>query len=340
MRFCAIQTEQPAAVDHRLIKQAIDWMVRLRANAGNDDLRRQFECWRTSDDQHENAWRCAQRLENDLSAVFKALPDPDTTINTLELCARQMRRRRALKLLSAGVVAGAGGLFAGYQLAPWQRWGADYSTATGQRASFSLADGSRLQLNTDSVVNVDFDSRQRLLSLMRGEILVETGGDAASPTRRPLRVRTRHGMFEAIGTRFTLRQHDTFTTLSVQKGQVAMMPRRFFSTAPVIAASGETFSVDATGVHAAAATPLDNNAWTDGLIITRNMRLADFVAEIGRYRHGLIRCHGDVAELRLSGVFRADDTEQLLALLPKTLPVQVRYRTRWWITIEAAERAR
>jgi ferric-dicitrate binding protein FerR (iron transport regulator) len=38
--------------------------------------------------------------------------------------------------------------------------------------------------------------------------------------------------------------------------------------------------------------------------------------------------------LRLSGVFRLEDTDKLLAILPQTLPVQLRYRTRWWVTLE------
>ncbi|VVN48093.1 Protein FecR [Pseudomonas fluorescens] len=64
------------------------------------------------------------------------------------------------------------------------------------------------------------------------------------------------------------------------------------------------------------------------------MRLGDFIAEVGRYRQGLLNCAAEVADLRLSGVFRLEDTDKLLAILPQTLPVQLRYRTRWWVTLE------
>ena len=72
-------------------------------------------------------------------------------------------------------------------------------------------------------------------------------------------------------------------------------------------------------------------AWLDGLIVTRNMRLGDFLAEVARYRPGFLSCAADIADLRLSGVFRLEDTDRLLAVLPQTLPVRLHQRTRWWV---------
>lgn len=72
----------------------------------------------------------------------------------------------------------------------------------------------------------------------------------------------------------------------------------------------------------------------DGLIVTRDMRLADLVSEVERYRQGYLGCAADIGDLRLSGVFRLDDTDKLLAIVAQTLPVQVRYRTRWRVSLE------
>ncbi len=65
------------------------------------------------------------------------------------------------------------------------------------------------------------------------------------------------------------------------------------------------------------------------------MRLADFLAEVSRYRNGRLACSEAIADLRLSGVYRLDDTDKLLELLTRTLPVEVHYRTRWWVTVQA-----
>ncbi|MCY1308012.1 hypothetical protein D9M70_579870 [compost metagenome] len=48
----------------------------------------------------------------------------------------------------------------------------------------------------------------------------------------------------------------------------------------------------------------------------------------------MLGCADDIADLRLSGVFRLEDTDKLLQLLPQTLPVKVSYRTRWWVRLE------
>jgi len=55
---------------------------------------------------------------------------------------------------------------------------------------------------------------------------------------------------------------------------------------------------------------------------------------VGSYRHGYLGCADDIADLRLSGVFRLEDTDKLLTVLTQTLPVRLQYRTRWWVTVQ------
>ena len=65
-------------------------------------------------------------------------------------------------------------------------------------------------------------------------------------------------------------------------------------------------------------------------------RLGDFITELGRYRPGVLRCAPQVQDLSISGAFRIDDTDTVLENLGKTLPVRVRYLTRYWVSIEPA----
>jgi transmembrane sensor len=78
-----------------------------------------------------------------------------------------------------------------------------------------------------------------------------------------------------------------------------------------------------------------DSQWTQGQLIVEEMPLAEFLAELGRYRKGWLRCQPEVARLLISGAFQLDRTEQILAALPATLPVQVEYRTRYWVTVSA-----
>ncbi|WEJ72915.1 MULTISPECIES: FecR family protein [unclassified Pseudomonas] len=313
------------APDPRVVKQAIQWTLRLNGDPA-PELLSACQHWRQANPEHETAWLRVQALNSELAAGYQAVPGARMA---LENTTQRLQRRQALKLLSS-LAIGASALWLAREVAPWQRWMADYSTATGERKRFTLADGSVLQLNTDSAVNVRFDSRQRLLLLERGEMLLSTAKDAA----RPLRVSNRDGLFEALGTRFVLRQDERSTRLSVADGSVAIAPR-VRGQATAIAKAGQTYEINGDSALLAERSNMDSCAWVDGLIVTRNMRLADFLAEIGRYRHGHLHCDASVADLRLSGVFRLDDTDQLLALLPQTLPVRVEKRTGWWVTVSA-----
>ena len=316
----------------QVVKQAIHWLLRLRNNHGNSRLSRQCEQWRAEHHEHELAWQRVQSLQAELSHNLRAVPGAQVALNTLENSAQGLGRRQALKLLSGALLLGSATWLA-KDASPWQQWSADYATATGERRGFQLPDGTRIELNTASAVDLDYTAQQRLIKLTRGEILVTCGGaDEGSAFERPLRVQSRHGVYEPQGARFVLRQDSDCTRLSVTSGRVAINA----GGTSIEALAGQSYLIDHHHVRAAPPLNMDVGAWADGLIVTRNMRLGDFLTEVGRYRQGFLSCASDVADLRLSGVFRLEDTDKLLAILPRTLPVQLRYRTRWWVTLEAA----
>ncbi|TMU66089.1 FecR family protein [Pseudomonas fluorescens] len=314
----------------KVVKQAIHWLLRLRNNHGNPRLNRQCEQWRAEHHEHELAWQRVQSLQAELSHNLRAVPGAQVAFNTLENSAQGLGRRQALKLLSGALLMGSAAWLA-KDTAALQQWSADYATATGERRGFQLPDGTRIELNTASAVDLDYTAQQRLIKLTRGEIIVTCGGaDQGAASERPLRVQSHHGIYEPQDARFILRQDSDCTRLSVTSGQVAIhsggTSLRVFA--------GQSYLIDHHQVRPAPPLAMDAGAWVDGLIVTRNMRLSDFLSEVSRYRQGFLSCASDVSELRLSGVFRLEDTDKLLAILPQTLPVQLRYRTRWWVTLE------
>ncbi|WP_338800475.1 FecR family protein [Pseudomonas sp. RSB 5.4] len=326
-----LSTGRRAEPPQQVVKQAIHWLLRLRNNHGNARLSRQCEAWRAEHHEHELAWQRVQSLQAELSHNLRAVPGAQVAFNTLENSAQGLGRRQALKLLSGAVLMGSAAWLA-KDTSVWQQWRADYATATGERRGFQLPDGTRIELNTASAVDLDYTAQQRLIKLTRGEIIVTCGSnDEGAAFSRPLRVQSRHGTYEPANARFILRQENDCTRLSVSSGRVAIHN----GGASVEAFAGQTFLIDHHQVRPAPPLDMDAGAWVDGLIVTRNMRLGDFLNEVGRYRQGFVTCTPQVADLRLSGVFRLEDTDKLLAILPQTLPVQLRYRTRWWVTLEA-----
>lgn len=311
---------QPGAT---AVKQAIQLMLRLRESGHAPALQQECRQWRTAHHEHEQAWQRVIHLHQDLD--LRAIPGAGLALQTLETSQRRLHRRQALKLLGGVAMVGTAA-WLGKDLDAVNDWTSDYTTGTGERRSFALPDGSQMQLNTRSTVDLAFNDQQRLVRLKQGEVMI------ACNTQRSLLVETRDALLEGFEGRFVARQDSDCTQVSVSHGRVAI--HRPDNGQLQWIESGQNWRLDALGTHRLEQVDMDAMAWTEGLIVTRNMRLFDFLAQVSRYRHGYLGCSDDIADLRLSGVFRLEDPEQLLQLLPRTLPVRLRQRTRWWVRVE------
>ena len=311
------------AIDPAILEEAADWLVRMNSGASSAEERAALNAWRERSMMHEQAW---QRAESFLGAI-RSLPD-DVARATLQRpqSRRQVMAKLAL-LLAAGPVA-----WVVWRERPWEAWQADYRTATGEQRTVRLADGSLLMLNTASSVEVAFDDSQRALYLQAGEILIETAPDnAARP--RPFVVRTADGEARPLGTRFTMRRYDDFSRVAVFEGAVEVQPAK--SAQPVRLAAGEQVGFNATSLGPVVSSAESDVSWRNGMLVARQMRLADLLVELGRYRPGVLSCDDDVADLRVSGAFPVLDSERSLALLKETFPLRVDSFSRYWIRVRA-----
>jgi transmembrane sensor len=239
-------------------------------------------------------------------------------------------RRRVLQLLGLAALAG-GAAYTARETDAWQFAAADYSTHTGEIREVALPDGTRIVLNTATAIDLQFNGEERRVVLRAGEILVTTAPDPAA-VHRPFRVQSRHGTVQALGTRFTTRQDGDVSRVAVFEGAVEIRPTHG-TAVRLNAGQGTAFSADQ--VAPPVAVQESAAAWSRGLLVAENMRVADFLAELGRYRPGLLRCAPAIAELRVSGVFSLRDTDRALLNLTLGLPVEVVYRTRYWVAVRA-----
>lgn len=321
-----MSTSETAPLDATVVDQAIGWLVRLRFDRPDPATVQAFEQWLGQRPEHARAW---QRVAT-LGSEFSGLP-PTLARQTLEGAKRQISRREGLKLLGLGL--GASSLaWLGRDHLPWPTTFADYHTAVGEQRRVALGDGSQLQLNTDSAV--DFNPQQRELRLRQGEVLVETGADPLAAPARPLWSRTRDGYVQAQRSRFVLREMLHGTLLAVQHGSVTVFAEHGQHTPVRTLGAGEQWLLTANGPLPLANEGLDPWSWSAGVLSARQMRLGAFVDELGRYRRGVLRYSPAVAELRVSGTYQLADTDEVLALLAQALPVQVRYRSRYWVTLD------
>lgn len=313
-----------AVISGDILDEAAQWLVVMNDEPVSDNDRRAWLAWRARSPEHEGAWQRAERLLARLGEAPAALAMPALDRPTKS-------RRAALAKLAALCIAAPGGL-AAWRLAQSEGWTADYRSAAGELRQITLADGSRVRLNTHSAIDLRFDASQRLVVLRSGEIFIETAADPAG-ARRPFRVQTAEGIFEALGTRFNVRQQSGETQLAVLEGAVRATPRRDGADARVIQA-GEQTVLQAGVVEPARALDPAITAWTHGMLLADDMRLADVIDELARYRSGILRCSPEIAGLRVSGTFPVGNPQQALAMLEATYPVQIASRFEgYWTTV-------
>ena len=308
-------------------QQAIDWMVRLSSGRVQPAERQAFERWQAADPAHAQAW---ERLQDTVGRPVGALRAVDSRQPGQAQQARQLllqpRRRTALKGLAVVASAGVGLLL----LDRWQPLGAvlaDYSTGTGQRARFALPDGSTLVLNARSRVNLAFDEGLRRLRLLEGDIVVQVAADV----QRPLVVSTAQADIRALGTQFAVEQLAERTQVRVLESRVEL---RSLSGESAVLGSGEAAQVDAAGLQRLAADQMPSTEWQRGWLVVQQRPLHEVIAQLQRYRHGLLRVSPEAAQIQVQGVFPLDDIERALTGLAETLPIRVQRFGSWLTRID------
>jgi transmembrane sensor len=309
-------------LDLHTLEAAATWYVRLNSTPATEADHQAWRHWLAANPQHARAWARVEKLQRQ----WAELP---TDVSLSTLAGVKARRRAVLKTLGVLLAAGASGWLATEHL-PYRAMLADQRTATGQRRHVRLDDGSQLDLNTDSAVDIVFTPELRLIRLLRGEILVQTAVDS-----RPFVIEAPQGSVHALGTRFTVRCGPTFTEVCVLEKAVELRPLNYPSQVKRVNA-GEQAHFDRDTISAVTPASAGAGAWSQGMLTVIDWRLGDFIHELSRYRPGVLRCAPAIAHLRLSGAFRIDDTDTILENLSQSLPVSVHFVTRYWASVEAA----
>ncbi|MBP5970550.1 MULTISPECIES: FecR domain-containing protein [Pseudomonas] len=304
----------PSDETREVARAAAQWLALLESGEATDDDHTRLQHWRSSDHRHENAWQKIQLLRRRFIDLPSALamatldrPDP----------ARRAALKRALGL--AALVPAA--WLISRQL-PLDAWRADLHTGTGEHSQLQLADGSSLQLNTDSAVNIDLVARQ--LTLVRGEMALKVPGNSALMINAP------YGRISVSRSEVCLRLSERECRVSVVSGAVQLQP---LQGQALMLNQGQQVSLQASGAGRVAAFDALMPGWREGVLMAQNQPLGDFLRELSRYRSGLLRWDPALESLRITGSFRLDNTDQVLSLLAASLPIDVHTRTRFWVSL-------
>jgi len=304
----------PSEFSSRVAEQAVHWLVEMQQGPLNPRQQQAWQQWHDGHSEHQRAWEHIQRVNQRLRGLSSPLAH--AALNA----PKSGSRRQALKLL---LILGAGsavtwGMREHNPLTPLL---ADYRSPIGQRRKVALGDGSQIQLNTATAVDVRADG---LIRLLEGEILLTAA--------RAFEVRTVQGVLKTQGARLNVRQFADRTQVAVFEVRVELTPD---GGSPLLLQSARQLSFGERGLSHPQPLDANSGAWAEGMLVAAHMRLGDFLDELGRYRRGQINCDAKVADLLISGTYPLDDSERILELLEISLPVRVKRFTRYWVTVEA-----
>jgi transmembrane sensor len=327
-------------------EEAAAWIWRMDSTVAAVADRHAFDAWLRQDPRH-------RRAAAELSAVWGALDGlaeakRDEKIATfaknapLPLLHHPQRWWFAAAAMLAAVAIGAIWLQQGSELQT-------LATAVGQQRNVTLADGSIVTLNTNTIVETDLRRHTREIYLRKGEAHFQVAHDRS----RPFLVHAGDALVRAVGTAFEVRVlTDQHVDVVVDEGSVEVQ-----ATAPMPASpnpSSRLRAAAATTVRALnagerlstasddyAVTPITAQqlsselAWREGAIIFDGEPLSEAIAEIERYTDArIVISDPQIAGLRVGGRFRTGDVQEFFDALQTALPVSIRHTSAGLVFID------
>jgi transmembrane sensor len=286
-------------------------------------LRREEQSWSADDQQHldqwleesdahkaaywrlEHGWREADRIgsigrvEAGRGGAYGPLSNW-TKIVALAACL-------ALFVLGFAVLRPELGLIGqGYEAAT------PYRTAIGGHELVALADGSRVELNTDTAIRAS--AKRRSVWLERGEAFF----DVASASGRQFVVHAAGRSVVVLGTQFSVRLKGDELTVAVLEGRVRIEDGEDSERSTTIGA-GSIAVANKSGLLLTNDTPSKVRAllaWRSGRLLFDDARLSEAAAQFNRYnRKQLIITDADAAKIRIGGSFDARNVDAFARLL-------------------------
>ncbi|MGC6329431.1 FecR family protein [Rhizorhabdus sp. FW153] len=289
---------------------AAQWAARVDRSPLSSEEQRNLEIWLAGDSRRVGAYAMARAalVRVDAARALGADYDPEQFIAGAaqnDNGAGWLSRRRLLGM-SASVLAVAGAGLVGMNLLGGRR----YSTTTGGMLRVSLEDGSIVNLNTESTLEVRFDGQQRTVFLRAGEALFEVARDRA----RPFVVMAGETGVRAVGTSFTVRREaDKRVAVVVSEGEVEVT-QRGIDVPAVRLTENMMAQADPEAVVPIETSTIDQGAvarrlfWREGKIGFSDTTLGEASAEFARYSDiRIVIPETQVAEQRVTGLFTATD---------------------------------
>ena len=305
-------------------EQAALWAARLDGSPLAGPERAELEAWLAAGAGREALLSDYRELSGDLGQLLPALAAAGGVGEPL---GHGEPARREWRPLWIGAAALAAALAVGLVWTEATRVRPEtIATVSAQRRSFTLADGTRVELNANTRVLVENGTAERRVRIADGEAFFVVSRDRS----RPFIVETAGGSVRVTGTIFNVRTApDPELEVTVVEGSVQVRPGDADGTlaaAPTVLAAGDQLALRAgsVSVRALSAGALnDALAWRRGQIACDGMPLSEVLARFAHY-NGIRVTVTPGAELKRSGgIFGIDDPKSFYEDIAQAYNVRV-----------------
>lgn len=307
--------------------QAALWIWRLDAGPLSEADSQAYEAWQRQDPRHRRAMEELSKVWLALDGLAEAKRgEKIATFTDAQRRGVWSRRHRWWFAAAASILLAIGAVL-------WLRQGSEIqtlSTAVGQQRNITLADGSIVSLNTNTILETDLSRHLRQIYLRKGEAHFQVAHDRS----RPFLVHAGDAVVRAVGTEFEVRLHtDQHVEVVVNEGRVEVQDAGQGGRGVVLPtvralSAGQALSTASADYHVTPVTAAQLSselAWREGAIVFDGEPLSEAIAEIERYTDArIIVTDARTAALPVGGRFRTDDMQGFFDGLQAALPVSIR----------------
>jgi transmembrane sensor len=313
----------PVNSDPVLEEQAALWAARLDGSTLTADDRNALDAWLAAKPLHRALLSSYCQFSADLEQLLPALASAGAA--GLAGAAPARRTGRWLAWAAGGALAAAAAVAVILWAGRTRTQTESLATPIAQRQTFTLADGSRIELNAQTSVRVDIGAQERRVRLAAGEAFFSVQKDP----RRPFIVETPAGSVQVTGTKFDVRADSPGTLeVTVVEGTVQARPgdNRGREGASIVLRAGDRLSAGPGGVQVRAlpaGSLEDALAWRQGQIVFDGTPLREALAAFARYHGRGLTATDAAAKERVVGRYSLDDLDGFLGQLEDAMPVRV-----------------
>jgi transmembrane sensor len=305
----SIYSAEPIEQDYQLdplTETALEWLVKLHSGHQTETDWQEYDAWKMANSQQTAAAIEAENLWDSLGTAIK----PPSSNKIKKSITNLVFVFTIIGIILASVINheafnSPASLFA------------DIRTSKGEINTLILSDGSKLQIDTSTSLDINFSENKRQLTLHTGQIHVNVTPDK----NRPFEVITGKGVIQALGTAFNVRHLNDRSEVIVTEHSVKIT----LNNESTVLTNGYQLDYDETELGTPRIANINSQtAWLRERFIFNNTSLSDVIKELQRYSTSkIIFLDSELKTRKITGIFNTKDTHDLLDTIETILPIKV-----------------